>query len=322
MLPSKISALTVVYWAISTRRPRSLLFSLHHQQSLKPFTSWGPSRISIPRCASTMASRITRSKAFEKPSNATSSDPEPEQLSSPPATPVPVRKGSPAKNLTARTRATPAKVKAEKVVTPVTPKSGRKRKFKESDSPAAVDPDELPHNLSTKIVPTTPARKRARKSVDALDSCLNDPQNQEIADQLVAEFGDPKAAPTSHSSGAKKAKASTHTPGVSPFPDHPYPTPEQCVELERILSDLHGPKNPPPKIPKASLTVAGCGEVPHVLDAPHQDSPLGCNHRKELRYGLPRPRQRFPNRRRCFRKRARELERGARSHATRSFGVH
>lgn len=214
-----------------------------------------------------MASRITRSKASEKPSNATFSDLEPDQLSSPPVTPAPATKCSPAKELTARTRAKPAKVKAEKIVTPVTPKSGRKRKIKESDSPAAVSPDELPHNLGSKIVPTTRARKRARKSVDALESGLNDPQNGEIADQLIAEFGDPKAAPASPPKSAKKAKASTHTPGVSPFPDHPYPTLEQCVELERILSDFHGPKNPPPKIPKASLTVAGCGEVPHVLDA-------------------------------------------------------
>ncbi|KAE9966455.1 hypothetical protein BLS_006981 [Venturia inaequalis] len=212
-----------------------------------------------------MASRVTRSKA---PANSIPSVQEPEQLSSPPATPALARKASPIKKSAVRAKATPAKAKAEKVVNPVTPKSGRKRKIQEPDSPDEADPNELPHNLGTKLVPTTPVRKRARKSLKALESGLNDPQNQEIADQLVVEFGDGKTIHASPPKSAKKDKVfSTHTPGLSPFPDHPYPTPEQCAQVERILSSKHGPRDPPPEIPKASLTVAGCGEVPHVLDA-------------------------------------------------------
>lgn len=267
MLPSKISHLTAADLVISTQRSKRFFFSLPHHQFLKPISSLGLSKISVLRCASNMASRVTRSKASEKPASLNSTDPEPEQLSSPPATPAPAKKGSPAKKLPTQTKATPAKVKAEKVVNPVTPKSGRKRTIKETDIPAEADPDELPHNLGTKIVVTTPARKRARKSIDALESGLTDPQNQEIADKLEAEFGDPGAVHASPPKSAKKAKASTHTPGLSPFPGHPYPTPEQCIEIERILSEFHGPRNPPAEIPKASLTVAGCGEVPHVLDA-------------------------------------------------------
>ncbi|TID16037.1 gb [Venturia nashicola] len=232
-----------------------------------------------------MASRVTISKASTMSSNQ-----EPEQLSSPPATPAPARKRppaparirspaparirspaparirSPAKKVPAQTKATPVKVRAENLVEPVTPKSGRKRKVKETDVPAEGDPEELPHNLGTKIKVTTPARKKV-KSIDAIEDGLNDPENRKIADKLEAEFGDPEAVHASPPKSAKKAKASTHTPGLSPFPDHPYPTPEQCIQVERILSTLHGPRNPPAEIPKASLTVAGCGEVPHVLDA-------------------------------------------------------
>ncbi|QDS70398.1 hypothetical protein FKW77_009327 [Venturia effusa] len=215
-----------------------------------------------------MAARVTRSKASEKPASPLSSDAEPEQLSSPPATPASASKGSQAKKAPGRAKATP-RVKTDKTINPVTSKSNRKRKIKELNSPPEPDSEELPHNLGTKIVPTAtaPAKKRVRKSVDALEAGLNDPQNQEIATKLEAEFGDPEAIHASPPKSAKKAKASTHTPGISPFPDHPYPTPEQCVEVDRLLRSLHGPRDPPPKIPKASLTVAGCGEVPHVLDA-------------------------------------------------------
>lgn len=159
------------------------------------------------------------------------------------------------------------KVKVEKVTNPVTPRSGRKRKIKESESLTEPDANELPHNLGTKLEASSPVKKRARKSVKALESGLNDSQNQEIAEKLEAEFGDAEALHAPPPKSARKAKASTHTPGLSPFPDHPHPTPEECIEVERLLSSLHGKKDAPTEIPKASLTVAGCGEVPHVLDA-------------------------------------------------------
>ena len=57
------------------------------------------------------------------------------------------------------------------------------------------------------------------------------------------------------------------TPGVSPFPDWPHPTPEECRVVNELLTKVHGPQIPPPTIPKPSLTVAGCGEVPSILDA-------------------------------------------------------
>ncbi|KKK14352.1 hypothetical protein AOCH_007185 [Aspergillus ochraceoroseus] len=46
-----------------------------------------------------------------------------------------------------------------------------------------------------------------------------------------------------------------------------HPTPEECEEVNRLLSSLHGDIVPPTTIPEPSLTVTGCGEVPSVLDA-------------------------------------------------------
>jgi DNA-(apurinic or apyrimidinic site) lyase len=57
------------------------------------------------------------------------------------------------------------------------------------------------------------------------------------------------------------------TPGVSPFPGFSHPTPEECEEVNRLLTSVHGEIKAPTKVPQPSLTVSGCGEVPSVLDA-------------------------------------------------------
>ncbi len=57
------------------------------------------------------------------------------------------------------------------------------------------------------------------------------------------------------------------TPGFSPYPYRRVPTPDACEEVHRILTELHGEVTQPEKMPPASLEVAGCGEVPCVLDA-------------------------------------------------------
>lgn len=58
------------------------------------------------------------------------------------------------------------------------------------------------------------------------------------------------------------------TPGVSPFPDYPHPTPEECYEVHRVLKEHHPNCHGRPKtIPPPSQIVAGCGQVPSILDA-------------------------------------------------------
>ncbi|KAJ2901913.1 DNA glycosylase [Zalerion maritima] len=59
------------------------------------------------------------------------------------------------------------------------------------------------------------------------------------------------------------------TPGVTPFPTHVSPTPEQAEEVFNLLAKLHEYKDVyhPKVVPQPSLEVAGCGEVPCILDA-------------------------------------------------------
>jgi endonuclease III len=67
----------------------------------------------------------------------------------------------------------------------------------------------------------------------------------------------------------KKGKANPYglTPGSTPFPDWPLPTPEACAEVQAALETVHGVVEAPATIPPPSLEVTGCGEVPSVLDA-------------------------------------------------------
>jgi hypothetical protein len=68
---------------------------------------------------------------------------------------------------------------------------------------------------------------------------------------------------------AKKQKAKSYgiDLGISPYPDHTAPSPEQCKEVVEILAKYHGDKIPPKAVPPPSLTRAGCGDVPAVHDA-------------------------------------------------------
>ncbi|KAF7532644.1 hypothetical protein G7054_g7757 [Neopestalotiopsis clavispora] len=58
------------------------------------------------------------------------------------------------------------------------------------------------------------------------------------------------------------------TPGETPYSDWSAPSAEQCQEVHDILAIIHGKVSilPPQDIPAPSLEVAGCGEVPSILD--------------------------------------------------------
>jgi endonuclease III len=58
------------------------------------------------------------------------------------------------------------------------------------------------------------------------------------------------------------------TRGTTPYPHrHAIPSKDQCEEVHRLLTEMHGEVKQPTKAPAPSLDVAGCGEVPSVLDA-------------------------------------------------------
>lgn len=188
--------------------------------------------------------RTTRSSTAKAAAEAVKK--EPQQLSSPPSTPAP---------------------------------GSRKRARKAVKAEDEGDVNDLPHNLGTAL-PTpgadddaearlSPPRKRTRNALnnepteDLKDNLLN------AADPSIKAEGSPGGDDEVKPTPKKTPKKANYglTPGVSPYPDYPRPTPEECREVVRLLEKVHGKVVAPKAIPPPSLDVSGCGEVPSVLDA-------------------------------------------------------
>ncbi|KAL4945124.1 DNA glycosylase [Aspergillus oleicola] len=147
----------------------------------------------------------------------------------------------------------------------------RARKVEDADDSELL---ELPHNLGS-----VPTFSKAKTEDDEANGHIKNEDKGPLATELqhtVNKARTTKTLPPSPTSSAspkkstKRAKKSNTyglTPGVTPFPTWPHPTPEECEEVNRLLSSIHGKTTAPATIPEPSLTVTGCGEVPSVLDA-------------------------------------------------------
>ncbi|KAL2841439.1 hypothetical protein BJY01DRAFT_236374 [Aspergillus pseudoustus] len=150
-----------------------------------------------------------------------------------------------------------------------TPKKKQKKARKSNTVPEASDLNELPHNLGslpavskTNAVPNGKIKPQVKK--EDLDSLAE--ELQETVDKATTTLSESKPS-LEKRQRSKKANTYGLTPGSTPFPDWVHPTPEECEEVNRLLSSIHGEIVPPTTIPEPSLTVTGCGEVPSVLDA-------------------------------------------------------
>ncbi|CBX93257.1 hypothetical protein IAQ61_008970 [Plenodomus lingam] len=206
--------------------------------------------------------RATRSSAVKAEStpSAQTMMPDPMQLSSPPATPV-------RRNMRKRkTIKVDEPTKTLSKTTPITPKSNKRAKksaIKEEDI------NDLPHNLGA--IPDL----FVEQEVDEKTSSAKQPRKRSIkatrrrAEKIKDVVA--KATSTVQDSPKKKEKVKNSnyglTPGHTPYPNYPHPTPEECEEVTRLLSKVHGKVQAPKTIPTPSLEVSGCGEVPSVLDA-------------------------------------------------------
>ncbi|KAF2859670.1 DNA glycosylase, partial [Piedraia hortae CBS 480.64] len=124
------------------------------------------------------------------------------------------------------------------------------------------DVNDLPHNLGTAL-PDLPVK---RKVEDDEDGEVKVSRRKINKSKIKEEDGDGAEVKDVKVKTPKKANYGL-TPGISPYPDYARPTPEECEEVTRLLSAKHGVVNAPKAVPPPSLTVAGCGEVPSVLDA-------------------------------------------------------
>ncbi|KAL9599636.1 MAG: hypothetical protein Q9219_003720 [cf. Caloplaca sp. 3 TL-2023] len=153
------------------------------------------------------------------------------------------------------------------------------RKRKRAVAPKLEDdPDQLPHGLGELGEPSDAEAKATEAATKQETPAEVDTKPEAAftppADSIEASAAAPTAATVispAQDLSAKKPRKKAHpyglTPGVTPFPDWPHPTPEECQEVNDLLSTIHGNIKPPEKIPEPSLTFAGCGEVPCVLDA-------------------------------------------------------
>ncbi|KAI4215515.1 MAG: hypothetical protein LQ351_001984 [Letrouitia transgressa] len=134
---------------------------------------------------------------------------------------------------------------------------GKKRRRAESQAPAGP---EKKAQRPTKGIKDAPAKTQPKKQKAS---------HAAVKKKTVPTDANDFAANEAPEKKPRKKKANPYglTPGVSPFPDWPNPTAQECHEVNSLLASLHGEVKAPAAIPVASRTVAGCGEVPCVLDA-------------------------------------------------------
>ncbi|KAG6991214.1 hypothetical protein G7Y79_00055g089900 [Physcia stellaris] len=195
----------------------------------------------------------------------------PQELSSQPVVPTSTTEGAksvhPSPSKKPKSTKSPAKT-APIQKAPVTPTStGKKRK--RAVSLENEEDEELPHGLGKSLNPKIgklegeesdnekPATKK--RSSGSQTTPISKVKTESIIAKAVE-----KATPAK--SPKKKANYG-HTPGKTPFPEWPHPTPAECQIVHDLLTEVHGLHAPPKTIPAPSSTFAGCGEVPSILDA-------------------------------------------------------
>lgn len=217
-----------------------------------------------------MSIRVTRSSAASQAAVLAVSKTENLPLQSSPL----ATKSTVAKKKRAPARKKDSRTQAKTTRQSLSPNTGTKRK--RDVSPKVEDNTiELPHNLGRVLVVSevVVSKTEDAKISEPLDKkqkvVENDPQNDHIKTEETAEETTIASEKQTRTRKSKKPKAHPYglTPGISPFPDWPHPTPEECQIVNNILTKAHGEYTPPATIPKPSLTVSGCGEVPSILDA-------------------------------------------------------
>ena len=226
-----------------------------------------------------MAGRQTRASAAKAAASLDSlPSKEPSRpLSSRPGSPTPITKQPVSEFRSQKSRARSAAKAAPNAAPIGEPPSnsvtvGRKRK--RATIPKTEDTDELSHGLGTSLATNIdrledgntdledkgPVSMKRQQSISTPPKAISKAKVESIIDNATA-----KASPSKTASPKKKSYG--HTPGKSPYPDWSHPTPQECQIVHDLLTEVHGLHAPPETIPAPSLTFAGCGEVPSILDA-------------------------------------------------------
>ncbi|CAD6593910.1 MAG: hypothetical protein ASARMPRED_008179 [Alectoria sarmentosa] len=192
-----------------------------------------------------------------------------------PETPVSATQNQPPKRKTAKKEQTlEPKSEHQEPMLPVS--AAGKRKRAATASKVEGNPDELPHNMGKR-----PEAKRVKVKNEAAGEDEASTRNKTPMKSAMKErklkgakpmVGAAGTVDASEESAKKKAKKVDHFPCSDPFPDWAHPTPDECQVVHDLLmnafpKDQHSRFIQPDTVPPPSEFVAGCGEVPTILDA-------------------------------------------------------
>ena len=253
-----------------------------------------------PRTSSRLAAKALGTHTSDKENQS-------EQLSSPPETPAPTKgKAAPRTKATPQSQTLPTDHKPKPDLAPLTPKSvnklasapkrrtrgestgdhvdgaeaplpaiGAGSKRKRALSAPKVeedDDDELPHNMGKRIPGKPKVKHEGEENVKVSPAKTRTPKSAKLEERAQDATEIAQGAEDPPKKKAKKANPYGLSPGETPFPDWPHPTHEECKVVYDLLMDTIEPDRrkkfiPPDDIPAPSEVVAGCGEVPSILDA-------------------------------------------------------
>ena len=192
--------------------------------------------------------------------------------------PKSVSKPSPSTKKTAKKQ--PLKAE-EQEGSPVAANTGRKRKRAEPAPKVEDDPDELPHNMGRRPGAEPKVKEEETGSVKPSPKKAKTTRKAEKEEQIEDTKEVIEGAKASKAVGeveglakkkAKTAKSYGLTPGKTPFPDWPHPTAEEAqIVHDLLLTTIPDERKPtfvqPDTIPPPRTQIAGCGQVPSILDA-------------------------------------------------------
>ena len=154
--------------------------------------------------------------------------------------------------------------------------AARKRKRAAAAPKVEDDPDELPHNMGKRpsakkaqIKDEAGGKDESHAKIEGSTKPAVKKRKLEDAKSMVEAAGTIDASEESPKRNAKKVE---HFPCSDPYPEWAHPTADECQVVHDLLmsafpKDQHSRFIQPDTVPPPSEFVAGCGEVPTILDA-------------------------------------------------------
>lgn len=237
----------------------------HEQQQSSPPATPASSKAKTKASAGSKATLKKRTPKVEAETNVTKA----------PETPVSATKSQPSKRKTAKEEQA-LKIESKHEEPTLPPSAGRNRKRAAVAPRVEEDPDELPHNMGKRPSAKKVKVKHEAAGEDEASAKIGSPVESTVKQKKRKDAKSMvEAASTIDASGEspkKKAKKVEHFPCSDPYPDWAHPTPDESQVVHDLLlnafpKDQHSRFIQPDTVPPPSEFVAGCGEVPTILDA-------------------------------------------------------